>query len=381
VQDNISDPISTIAKQEGGQKKASRDLSGRLGNMPVEGVQGFGIIKHHPPPFDPVAQFDEAFDFYEEHGYVVVSQLSDGEVMALNAVCDAFNAERGAEIDVPGQGQLLFPLLNYPEFDGTVFHPKTLPLVARILGGIENTRHIEFNYRGWQPVTSDYGMEFHPDDCSGGLLTLDQRQTRRPYGPPDMLSTFTYLTDVDRTTPAFAVVPKSRRTHNIQRLRDVLGDEYGEVPIWGPAGTCCIVDRSTIHTRMDPLEKDTSKQRSRRILHHVFARAGELRNADGSLRTGNGEPLALTDWAFSRGLIPKRLALSEDPEVARMFSVWSTRQEEWMAAGFSDDFVSDPKSARGPTLGPYRNDGKQTLTKKKAAARRKRAKRKTASRK
>ena len=47
MQDNISDPISTIAKQEGGQKKASRDLSGRLGNMPVEGVQGFGIIKHH----------------------------------------------------------------------------------------------------------------------------------------------------------------------------------------------------------------------------------------------------------------------------------------------------------------------------------------------
>ncbi|PDH39415.1 MAG: hypothetical protein CNE99_05750 [OM182 bacterium MED-G24] len=359
ISDNISDPISTIpsADEVPAAERAARDKPGRPGNMPVEGVQGFGIIKHHPSPFDPVEQIDEAFAFYEAHGYVVVNQLSDVELQQLNEVCDEFHNERGAEIDVPNQGQLFFPLLNYPEFDGTVFHPKTLPLLARILGGIEHVRHIEFNYRGWQPETSDYGMVYHPDDCSGGLLTLDQRQTRRPYGPPDMLSTFTYLTDVDETAPCFAVVPKSRRTHNIQQLRDALGDEYGEVPIWGKAGTCCIVDRSTIHTRHDPFVKDPSKQRSRRILHHVFARAGELRNEDGSVRTGNGQPLAVTTWAFSRGLIPKRLAISDDPAVARMFSLWPSHQQAWMATDFDEDFVSDPKSARGPTTGPYRNDG------------------------
>ena len=87
-----------------------------------------------------------------------------------------------------------------------------------------------------------------------------------------MLSTFTYLTDVDETTPAFAVVPKSRRIDNIQILADELGDEYAEVPIHGPAGTCCIVDRSTIHTRLDPLELDKDKQRSRRLYHHVRPR-------------------------------------------------------------------------------------------------------------
>lgn len=361
MQDNINDPVSSIPADSArtAADKSTRHLSGRAGNVPVEGQQGYGINRHHPPPFDPVAQLDEAFAFYEEHGYVVVTQLGDGEVSQLNAVCDEFHAERGAEIDVAGQGQLFFPLLNYPEFDGTVFHPNTLPLVGRILGGLEHARHIEFNYRGWQPGTSDYAMAYHPDDCSGGLLTLDQRQTRRPYGPPDMLSTFTYLTDVDRTTPAFAVVPSSRRTHNIQLLREALGDEYCEVPIHGKAGTCCIVDRSTIHTRLDPFEQDVSKQRSRRILHHVFARAGELRNADGSLRTGNGQPLAVTDWAFSRGLIPKRLAMSDKPDVARMFSVWPSHQQEWMAGNFADNFVSDPKSARGPTLGPYTHDGKK----------------------
>ena len=85
-----------------------------------------------------------------------------------------------------------------------------------------------------------------------------------------MLSTFTYLTDVDESTPgqhhrlllptlppprcvftlmaplcvaAFAVIPQSRRIDNLQALADVLGEDYAEVPIHGPAGTCCIVDR------------------------------------------------------------------------------------------------------------------------------------------
>ena len=70
-----------------------------------------GIIKHHPPPFQP-NQVDEILSFYNEHGYVVVETLSEQEVAELNAVCDGWYEERGADIDVPGQGQLFFPLLN-----------------------------------------------------------------------------------------------------------------------------------------------------------------------------------------------------------------------------------------------------------------------------
>ncbi len=44
--------------------------------------------------------------------------------------------------------------------------------------------------------------------------------------------------DVDETTPAFAVVPRSRRCSNIRELRRKLGAGYTEVPIVGPAGTC-----------------------------------------------------------------------------------------------------------------------------------------------
>ena len=60
-------------------------------------------------------------------------------------MCDEFVTTRGPEIDVPGQGQLFFPLLNYPEFDFTVVHPNTYPLVQRILGGADKPRIIEFN--------------------------------------------------------------------------------------------------------------------------------------------------------------------------------------------------------------------------------------------
>eukprot|EP00947_MAST-08B_sp_MAST-8B-sp1_P001480 g1480.t1 len=339
-------------------------------------VQGFGILGAHPPPFDPVTQLEEALQFYNEHGYVVVRQLDERELAELNGACDLIHRERGSEIDVPGQGKLFFPLLLWPEFDFTVFHPRTLPLVSRILGGQDKARHIEFNYRAWEPAAATsatpadddcqrhqhphrpHPMSFHSDDCSGGTLTLEERQQRRPYGPPDMLQTFTYLTDVDDRSPAFAVVPKSRRIDNVQRLREALGDGvYCEVPIVGPAGTCCIVDRHLIHTRLDPRETDPAKQRGRRILHHVFSRAGELRNADGTVRAGDGQALEVTEWAFPRGLMPERLVRSPDPAVRRMFSARPAHQVEWMERHGCNDFdafVSDPKAARGPTRRPWK---------------------------
>ena len=326
---------------------------GRSGNCPLgAGTQGYGgqHLRPHPPPFDPVAQAEAALAFYAEHGYVVVRALGAEEVARLNDACDTFHAERGAEIDVPGQGQLFFPLPQFPEFDASAAHPRLMPLVAAILGGAERARHVECNYRAWAPVTSDYGMSWHSDDCSGGLLTLAQRQARRPYGPPDMLNLFMYLSDVDRATPAFAVVPQSRRADNIVRLREALGDgKYAEVPVHGPAGTVCIADRALIHTRLDPLEADRALQKPRRILHHVYACAGELCDARGTARKGNGQPLEVTEWAFSRGLAPRRLVESADAATRRLFSAWPAHQRAWMAAGYDEGFVSDPKSARGST--------------------------------
>lgn len=128
------------------QRAGAAAGNGRPGNMPRgEELQGYGIMGSHPAPFDPIKQADEAFQFYQENGYVVVNSLSQQEVADLNSVCDEFVTTRGPEIDVPGQGQLFFPLLNYPEFDFTVVHPNTYPMVQRILGGVDKPRLIEFN--------------------------------------------------------------------------------------------------------------------------------------------------------------------------------------------------------------------------------------------
>eukprot|EP01048_Picozoa_sp_COSAG05_P011093 COSAG05_NODE_1022_length_6130_cov_48.450174_3_plen_220_part_00 len=149
--------------------------SGRAGNSPLgEEVQGYQRFKHHPPPFDPNKQQDEAFEFYRQNGFVVIDALSDTEVDSLNKVAVSFlpplrpvsqpaaprpqpslpctysqdNFHKYDEAgNIIGPAELFFPMLGYPEFDFTFFHPNTLPLVKRILGGEDVPRVIEFNYR------------------------------------------------------------------------------------------------------------------------------------------------------------------------------------------------------------------------------------------
>jgi hypothetical protein len=235
----IPDPAQT---GEGG-----RDANSPLGAL----TQGFAEYGKHPI-FDPRTQEDEAFEFYQRNGYCVIKMFSEQEVVELNAVCDEI-CSYPERITLSGQGDLVFPLVHYPEVDYTVTHPSQKPLVSRIMGGWEHVRMVEFNYRGWDPVRhdADRGMVYHPD-CSAGI-SLAEYSTRVPYGPPDNLLTFMYLTDVNETTPAFSVVPKSRRCANMRELKEKLGDEYCEVPIMGPAGSACIMDANMIHTRLDPL--------------------------------------------------------------------------------------------------------------------------------
>ena len=178
-----------------------------------------------------------------------------------------------------------------------------------------------------------------------------ERLTRVPYGPPNFLSTFYYLTDVDESTPAFAVIPKSRRCATLEHARATLGDDYCEVPIRGPAGLCCLIDFAAIHTRMDG-----DGTASRRIMHHIFARAGTAVNNDGTERLG-ADPLVLNPALYCRGLAPERLALSDDPQTRRLFSLWPAHQKEWVGTGFDPNWVSDPKAQRGPIVGQYKNPG------------------------
>ena len=370
-----------------------RDLNSPLG----KGTQGYMQHGTHPT-FDPETQFDEALAFYRENGFMVFPLLSDEALHQANATCDEWCGVRGDEIAVPGQGELFFPLVHYPEVDGVVVHPVQKRFVSAILRGWENARMIEFNYRGWDPVRdrSDVGMTWHAD-TAGDHIPFEEYATRQPYGPPDCLMSFVYLTDVSERSPSFAVIPKSRRAHNIVELKDKLGPDYAEVPIRGPAGTCCLVDANIIHTRLDPDPSSDEDAQARRLFHMCFGNAALLENADGSPRTPN-LPCGFEPSMFARGVAGPRLTESEDPETrrvsadqapyhtcsdtrsriacppdqrstveaggltqalrfgAQLYSWWTSTQHEWKAAGYDPDFIGDPKAARGPTRGKYSHD-------------------------
>ena len=75
------------------------------------------------------------------------------------------------------------------------------------------------------------------------------------------------------------------------------------------------------------------------------------------LATTGKHSVEFTAGSFARGLVPRHLAESADPDVRRLYSLWSDTQHEWAATGYDPDFVSDPKAARGPTRGIYLNPG------------------------
>ena len=102
-----------------------------------------------------------------------------------------------------------------------------------------------------------------------------------------------YLTDVTPETPAFAVVPDSRRFDTLAEAREALED-YHEVPLYAPAGTCILYDNATFHTRLDGTAEPSLP---RRTLHQYFARGGWDRSTSAGVRA----PLRpQTDWNVSR---------------------------------------------------------------------------------
>jgi len=296
-------------------------------------AQGFGRLAPEPPPaFDPVGEIEAACAFFEAQGYVVLRDAFDANELAwLNAFCDRTQGERPDAWGLTrrkghhrNQG-LIFsqPLLDYPELDRFTRHPRSFPVVARLLGGEEHVRYAEFNLRETPEGAGPRGMNFHHD------AVVEDRLTRRPYMPCDWLCAIHYLSDVEPGAPAFCVVPESNRFTSLKDAFEGLGDRYRETPLYGPAGTCVLYDTALWHTRLDG-----DGERMRRTMHQYFARGGWIRSAlPTSDRYVRPPSPVLTNW----NLIPERLALSPDPATRLFFSHWNTAQGEWVASGFDPE--------------------------------------------
>jgi hypothetical protein len=301
---------------------------------PELAAQGFGRVSaERPPAFDPVGEIDAACAFFERHGFLVLSGcLDDAELRWLNDFCDRTQAERPeawglTEKRKPhhrNQGLIYSqPLLDHPELDLFTRHPGSFPVVARLLGGEERVRFAEFNLRETPQGAGPGAMNFHHD------MVRPDRLTRAPYNPCDWLCAIHYLTDVEPGAPCFCVVPDSGRFETLKEAFEALGEDYREVPLYGPAGTCVLYDTATFHTRLDG-----DGDRMRRTWHQYYGRGGWLRSSlpttDRYIRSPTP---VLTDW----NLFPERLVLHPDPKIRLFFSHWNTAQGEWAASGFDPE--------------------------------------------
>lgn len=209
--------------------------------------------------------------------------------------------------------------------DRFIRNPRLMPFVDA-LWGVGNSRFSQFDMRWIEGGQGPAGMQFHHD------VALASRLTRRPYGPPDYVSSIIYLTDVDDDAPAFAVIPRSFRFEPIEQAKEKLGDAYIEQPLYGKAGTAIFYDTATYHSRVDSLTGDNG----RRTLHQYWARGGYLFLPPKSGEKGPQirEPTP-THTPFYR--IPERLAAHSDPAMRLFYSHWNTGQGEWAARNFTGD--------------------------------------------
>jgi len=314
--------------------KVRLETQKNLSGDPARAAQGFGRVSREPVRlFDPDREADAACSFFETNGFVVLSGCLDAaELQHLNGFCDRTQAERPLAWGLTdkrkphhrGQGLIYSqPLLDYPELDRYTRHPKSYPIVCRLLGGEKSARFSEFNFRETPEDAGPGAMNFHHD------AVQPDRLTRTPFMPCDWLCAIHYLTDVEPGAPCFCVVPGSGRFATLKAAYDALGGDYREVPLYGPAGTCVLYDTATYHTRLDG-----DGHKMRRTWHQYYARGGWLRSSlPATSRYVRPPSPVLTDW----NLFPERLALSADPRERLFFSHWNTAQGEWVASGFDED--------------------------------------------
>ena len=212
-----------------------------LAGDPKKATQGFGKVRRDAPPpaFDPATQIDEACAFFETWGYVVLKDcLSPAELAHLNGFYDRTQAERPEAWGLTdkrkphhrGQGLIYSqPLLDHPELDPYTRHPRSYPVVQRLLGGEDRPRFAEFNFRETPQGAGPGAMNFHHD------AVREDRLIRTPFMPSDWLCAIHYLTDVEPGAPCFCVVPGSYRFDTLKAAHKALGADYHELPLYGPA--------------------------------------------------------------------------------------------------------------------------------------------------
>ena len=288
----------------------------------------------------------DAVQRLDRFGFCVIAGVLDAEeTKAVNAWVDS-SLERTPTTwgHADNRAEYMHPLLDEQgaELDRFFRIPRLFPLIDELLGGEACFTQLDFRQ---SPGGLELRNDLHHDVGSAGTSSPEAIQARPP-DHHDTLCSIIYLTDVDETTPAFAVVPGSHRVpvwprrgapqrsaeedaamyeatmstggvglwrtdSEEEQVRAALGEELRQVRLEAPAGSAVVYDVSLFHGRSAGRDPSTT----RRTLHHYYGRHSNPPNIP---------------WA----LLPQRLAEHPDPEVRRYCSNLTPVQEAFAESGY-----------------------------------------------
>lgn len=228
---------------------------------------------------------DEQIAFFAKNDYFLFHNvLSREECDRLNKAIDRNRAQNPAFWGEGARVSSSNCLLGMPECDYLIQHPRIFPLAKAIVPDIVFSEFgIMIRAGGQKPTATGWHQ-----DC--GLNEKNKYQVTA-------LSAIYYLTDVDKTTARYSLIPGSHAKAEKPKLvaPDSL-DSENEYEVLGPAGTCVLVNAGIWHGG-----KIGSGDRERRTIHTYY------------------QPESIPQFS-PHNVYPRRLWDVGDPEQRRFYS-------------------------------------------------------------
>lgn len=229
---------------------------------------------------------DEQYEFFVKNHYCIIpNALSPDEIKSLTKVIDGIIASDRVAWTTHARQTL--SQISDPAFDCVLRHRSFMPLATRIFEG--DIALIEFG------LMVRPGNQTAPTKPSGWHQDFGVSE-HDPMGITALSAIF-YLSDVDKTTARYSLIPGSAKFPKCPpAVAEGSQDVEGEVEILGPAGTMVLVNSGIFHTG-----KVGTGPRERRTIHLYMQRT-------------------TFPSVSNHTIMPRRLWDSPDPEIRKYYS-------------------------------------------------------------
>ena len=180
---------------------------------------------------------DDHIEFFEKNHYLLLpGVLQADEIAVLNAAIDRNREQYAATWSSGKRSQSAQCLLGMPEADFLIRHPSFFPVAQHAFDG-------DICFDEFSVMIREGNMErgaqegWHRDASPNPEHRLGIRA----------LSAIYYLTDVDKTTARYCLIPASQDIEEPRKLSDESEAREGEIDMVGPAGSVILVNSGIWH--------------------------------------------------------------------------------------------------------------------------------------